>query len=127
YVHFKNEKDEVKFFFPVHENDPWEMFLWNAKDKKFDKKKSNDTEVEALVAHLVGKNAIVDFVTLDPANKDKQLADWGLKKSSAEVEVYINAIDRPKQDPKDLLRDLKDKEKDKDKDKMPELKKQTRP
>ena len=127
YIYLKTGKDEAKFFFPDNPNDPWEMFLHDSAGKKWEKKKASDDSIGKLLETLVGKKAIVSYLKLDDADKDKKLAEWGLKTPSAEVAAYINVVERPKKDDKDK-KDEKEKKDDKDKkDQLPELKKDAKP
>ncbi len=128
FIHFKNAKDDVKFFFPEISQDPWEMFLYDAAKKKWEKKKANDSAVGALVEHMVGKKEIVNFLKLDDADKDKKIAEWGLKMPSAEIALYANVVERTKKEDKKDEKENKDKKDDKDKkDVLPEVKKDAKP
>lgn len=114
FVTLQKGKEKIEFFMPVNPLDPWLMFLGT------EKRKSNDTAVSNLINHLLGKKEIVEFLDLPDADKEKKLAEWGLKTPAVEVAIYANAIDRPKKDEKDEKKDAKDK---KDEEGRPNLKK----
>jgi hypothetical protein len=103
-----------------------EWFLFVGKEKH----KANNKAVESLIEHLQGKKAIVGFEDVAEADVAKREADWGIDKKSPEISVFVNAVEKKKEDDKEEKKDEKKPEAKKDeadKNAPPTLKKDLKP
>lgn len=120
YMVLKSGKDDFKFVL-LDRAKNWDLYIGK------EKKKTNDEAVEKMAEHLLGKKAIVEYLDFAEVDKDKKLAEWGLKDPATEIAAYAGALDIAKKD--DDKKDDKDKKdkKEEDKNKMPDLKKDVKP
>lgn len=131
----KQGQQETKFFLesakpeaglpPEMIESVWQMVQGTEKKKD----KASSAAVNTLLEQVLGRKAIVQFLDVPDAEREKKEVEWGMKPPVAEIFIYIGGIEKKKDDDKkdderkDDKKEVKKEEKKKDADAFPGLKK----
>lgn len=93
-------------------------------------KKADDRAVQSLIETLQARREVKDFLDIPEADAKKKDADLGFTPPTAEIVLYSDGIEKPKddkKDDKDKEEKKKEDKKDEKKDQEPKLKKDAKP